>query len=259
MPVEADLAAAARTRLAAGGRRALLRSGLSRSCDPARASRRARARDRDRPRSRGRARRRDVVGRQGRGRSATRGGSGGAGLRRTTISWPSCAGGFKQTILRGYFEPEGATDELATLLEEALPVFRAAGDDVALYVGYIALGQVANMRMQMDAGERCMRSGSRARRAGGPRDRAVRLARRLSPQGHSALSGTPGVARRERATREAQPLAAGIQSRSARKARSFRGGASDARHRSCRTGGPWRRDHARRLARIRLRGRAVGR
>ena len=53
--------------------------------------------------------------------------------------------------LRTYFEPEGATDKLAALLEQALPVFEAAGDPVALYVGYAALGQAANMRGQMDA------------------------------------------------------------------------------------------------------------
>jgi tetratricopeptide (TPR) repeat protein len=33
-----------------------------------------------------------------------------------------------------------------------LPVFRAAGNDAALYIGYSALGQVGNMRGQMDAG-----------------------------------------------------------------------------------------------------------
>jgi class 3 adenylate cyclase/tetratricopeptide (TPR) repeat protein len=52
---------------------------------------------------------------------------------------------------RTLLDPEGATDRLATLAEQALPVFRAAGDDLALYIGYSALGQVANIRGEWDA------------------------------------------------------------------------------------------------------------
>ena len=33
-------------------------------------------------------------------------------------------------------EPEGATEKLAALVEQALPVFQAAGDDLALYIAY---------------------------------------------------------------------------------------------------------------------------
>jgi class 3 adenylate cyclase/tetratricopeptide (TPR) repeat protein len=59
------------------------------------------------------------------------------------------------SILEGrlnyYLEPQGATEKLAALLEEALPVFQAARDDLALYIGYSALGAVAAMRAQMDA------------------------------------------------------------------------------------------------------------
>jgi tetratricopeptide (TPR) repeat protein len=47
-------------------------------------------------------------------------------------------------------EPEGATEALAALIAEALPVFEAAGDDLALRIAYRALGDVANMRGQMD-------------------------------------------------------------------------------------------------------------
>ena len=47
--------------------------------------------------------------------------------------------------------PEGATEKLAALVEQALPVFQAAGDDLALYVAYSALAEVADMRAQMDA------------------------------------------------------------------------------------------------------------
>ena len=55
-------------------------------------------------------------------------------------------------MFRIFLEPEGATEELTALIEQALPVFEAAGDDMALYIGYAALGQVGNMRGQMDAG-----------------------------------------------------------------------------------------------------------
>jgi class 3 adenylate cyclase/tetratricopeptide (TPR) repeat protein len=53
--------------------------------------------------------------------------------------------------LNYYLAPQGATEKLAALVERALPVFQAARDDVALYIGYSALGLVANMRGQMDA------------------------------------------------------------------------------------------------------------
>jgi class 3 adenylate cyclase/tetratricopeptide (TPR) repeat protein len=60
-------------------------------------------------------------------------------------------GKIEQAVLRTYLEPEGATDQAAALVEEALPVFEASGDDFALYVAYRALGQVQSMRAQMDA------------------------------------------------------------------------------------------------------------
>ena len=59
------------------------------------------------------------------------------------------------SILEGhlnyYLAPHGAAEKLAALVEDALPVFRAAHDDLALYIGYSALGAVASMRAQMDA------------------------------------------------------------------------------------------------------------
>jgi class 3 adenylate cyclase/tetratricopeptide (TPR) repeat protein len=61
-------------------------------------------------------------------------------------------GRIKEGALRTYLEPEGATEQLAALIEQALPVFHAAGDHLALHIGYAALGQVANMRAQLDAG-----------------------------------------------------------------------------------------------------------
>lgn len=76
-------------------------------------------------------------------------------------------GRVRESLLRTFLEPEGATEELAALIEEALPVFRAAGDDTALYIGYSALGQVGNMRGQMDAGlEAFEQAAIHARQAG---------------------------------------------------------------------------------------------
>jgi len=46
--------------------------------------------------------------------------------------------------------PVGATEPLEALIAEALPVFEASGDNLALRIAYSALGQIANMRAQMD-------------------------------------------------------------------------------------------------------------
>ena len=60
-------------------------------------------------------------------------------------------GGVQAAVFRIYVEPEGAAETLATLVECALPVFQAAGDDMALYIAYSALAEVAFMRGQMGA------------------------------------------------------------------------------------------------------------
>ena len=73
----------------------------------------------------------------------------------------------KEGALRTALEPEGAADELAALVEHALPVFEAAGDDVALCIAYQALGEVANTRAQMDRlAEAYERAAAHAARAG---------------------------------------------------------------------------------------------
>jgi class 3 adenylate cyclase/tetratricopeptide (TPR) repeat protein len=78
-------------------------------------------------------------------------------------------GRIKEGWIRLFLEPEGATEHLATLAEQALPVFQAAGDDLALYIGYHALWQVANTRAQMDAKlEAADRAFAHAQRAGLP-------------------------------------------------------------------------------------------
>jgi len=72
-------------------------------------------------------------------------------------------------IIRTFLEPEGAAERLAALVQQALPVFQAAGDDLALYTAYRALGQVANTRGQMDAGlEAYEQASTHARQAGLP-------------------------------------------------------------------------------------------
>jgi class 3 adenylate cyclase/tetratricopeptide (TPR) repeat protein len=60
-------------------------------------------------------------------------------------------GRIKEAEVRVNFEPEGATEQLAVLVAQAMPVFEAAGDDLALFIGYSALGQVSQTHAQMDA------------------------------------------------------------------------------------------------------------
>ena len=90
-------------------------------------------------------------------------------------------GRIKEGIIRVYLEPEGATEKVATLIDQALPVFQAAGDDLALYIGYSALGQVASMRGHMDAAlDAFERAFAHARQAGLPHQQLLgRAAGRL--------------------------------------------------------------------------------
>ena len=60
-------------------------------------------------------------------------------------------GRIREGWLQIQFEPEGAADRLEATIEEAVPLFEAADNHVALYVAYEALAQVANTRAQMDA------------------------------------------------------------------------------------------------------------
>ena len=48
-------------------------------------------------------------------------------------------------------EPDGADSKLATLLDEAVPELEAIGDELALYVAYTAVGELANARGRPDA------------------------------------------------------------------------------------------------------------
>ena len=68
-------------------------------------------------------------------------------------------------------EPEGAAERLAALVEQALPIFEAARDDLALYTAYHALAQVEFEHAQADAAlEAFERAAAHARRAGLPQE-----------------------------------------------------------------------------------------
>jgi tetratricopeptide (TPR) repeat protein len=131
--------------------------------------------------------RRGLAGRSARGSNPAGGtklvdaliqaGKGGEALRRAgSIAERASAAGdvvaelygrIKEAILRVYLEPEGAIETLATLVEQAMPVFQAAEDDLALHIGYHALAQVAFARDQSGKGlEAVERAAAHARRAG---------------------------------------------------------------------------------------------
>jgi class 3 adenylate cyclase/tetratricopeptide (TPR) repeat protein len=75
----------------------------------------------------------------------------------------------KETVFRVHLEPEGATEELAVILDEAVPEFEGASNDVALHVAYEALGHVSDMRAKMDAlRDAFERAAYHGRRAGRP-------------------------------------------------------------------------------------------
>ncbi len=57
----------------------------------------------------------------------------------------------KAGVFRLNLQPQGATEELAAYIHEALPELEAAGDHMALYIAYSALSEVASLRAQMDA------------------------------------------------------------------------------------------------------------
>jgi class 3 adenylate cyclase/tetratricopeptide (TPR) repeat protein len=78
-------------------------------------------------------------------------------------------GRIKEAHFRTSLDPEGATEDLATLLDEALPYFEEEGNDVALYGAYEALGQLMNMHARLDGvRDAYERAAAYARRAGRP-------------------------------------------------------------------------------------------
>jgi class 3 adenylate cyclase/tetratricopeptide (TPR) repeat protein len=80
-------------------------------------------------------------------------------------------GRIKEARCRMSLEPEGASEQLTTLVEEALPVFQASGNDVALYNAYHELGWTMFERAQTDAAlEAYEPAAAHARAAGLPHD-----------------------------------------------------------------------------------------
>jgi class 3 adenylate cyclase len=78
-------------------------------------------------------------------------------------------GRIKAGLIRLLLGPAVATAQLSALLEQALPVFEAARDDLALYIGYIALGDLENFHARLDAVlEAYERAAAHARQAGLP-------------------------------------------------------------------------------------------
>jgi tetratricopeptide (TPR) repeat protein len=61
-----------------------------------------------------------------------------------------CARIDRETV-RTFLEPEGATERLAAIIEEALPVFAESEDDFGLFTAYLGLAQVAHTHARMDA------------------------------------------------------------------------------------------------------------
>jgi len=73
-------------------------------------------------------------------------------------------GRIRADMARTRFEPETATERLAALVEQALPVLQAAGDDLALYIAYDALALAAvRWDVALEAAER---AAAHARQAG---------------------------------------------------------------------------------------------
>ncbi len=76
-------------------------------------------------------------------------------------------GRIKEGFTRLNLEPEGAAERLAALVDEALPVFESADHQLALYTAYYALVWVALNHGRMDAGlEAAERAAAHARQAG---------------------------------------------------------------------------------------------
>jgi class 3 adenylate cyclase/tetratricopeptide (TPR) repeat protein len=72
----------------------------------------------------------------------------------------------RAAVVRSNLEPQ-EWKRLAELLEQALPELEAAGDDVALYVGYTALGDLADHSGRMDAALQAFeRAWAHAKRSG---------------------------------------------------------------------------------------------
>ncbi len=76
-------------------------------------------------------------------------------------------GSIQAAVWRLYLKPEAGPESLAALVDRALPVLEADGEDIGLYVGYVALAEVASSRRHFDAAlEAYERAFAHAKRAG---------------------------------------------------------------------------------------------
>jgi class 3 adenylate cyclase len=163
-------------------------------------------------------------------------------------------------VLRISFEPEGATDQLAAVAEQALPEFEAAGNDSGLNLTYRALGQVASMHGQMDALVGAYeRAAAHAQRVGMPSQLQVawcsygRLGGTTPPFGTARLAGRAGR------TSTTEPSVSRTPGDRLGEAQSFRRGARGACKAACRAGGAGRPARPHELERSRSCDRALGR
>ena len=260
LPADDELAAAARRRLTAAGLRANLRQDYGAAVSLFERAAALVPADRARPRPRDRARRRPALDRQGRRSAPARGCprrarlGGGRSCRRALREDP---GG----LVRLYLEPEGATEKLAALVEQALPVFEAAGDDLALYIAYAALAEVARCAGTMDAAlEAYERAFAHARQAGHLPPGSLGGAPRRRFFGTTPVPELLAWLDENERTSRAGPLPPCLPGRGAGDARSLRRGARDPRRSACGAGGARRRNPAREHHRLRVRlSRALGR
>jgi class 3 adenylate cyclase/tetratricopeptide (TPR) repeat protein len=75
----------------------------------------------------------------------------------------------EEALVQMFVEPEGAVEPLAVLVEQALPLFEAVGDDFALHRAYRARAEVASTRGQMAASVEALEHAvAHAQRAGYP-------------------------------------------------------------------------------------------
>jgi class 3 adenylate cyclase len=76
-------------------------------------------------------------------------------------------GRLKEGMFRLHVEPEGQTEKLAALVEQALPVLERTGNDAALQTGYFAAAWVASMSLQWSAATEAFdRAAAHSRAAG---------------------------------------------------------------------------------------------
>jgi len=62
----------------------------------------------------------------------------------------------ERTRFAGFVDPEGSADRLERLVDESLPVFEEAGNELALYIAHYGRGSAAHMHCRMDDAREAM-------------------------------------------------------------------------------------------------------